>query len=263
MQLDEISNGIQQATNALERLRSERADSSRLAEKQQRVVEKFMTQKAVYMQKKDDAIAHIRELGVLPEEAFEYDDQVQVPLLLQKLHKVNETLKKYGHVNKKAFEQYGNFTRQKDSLEARKKDLDKSAKAIQDLIKSLDGRKTEAIEQTFTQLATNFEQIWRKLVPEGHGELAMLRKEDESQASQGAAEEYVGVSIQVTFNSKTESALRLAQLSGGQKSLVALALIFSIQQCDPAPFYLFDEIDAALDAQYRTSVAGKDGLTKK
>jgi len=49
----------------------------------------------------------------------------------------------------------------------------------------------------------------------------------------------------------------MQQLSGGQKSLVALTLIFAIQQCDPAPFYLFDEIDAALDAQYRTAVACK------
>ena len=47
----------------------------------------------------------------------------------------------------------------------------------------------------------------------------------------------------------------MAQLSGGQKSLVALALIFAIQKCDPAPFYLFDEIDAALDAMHRKAVA--------
>ena len=47
----------------------------------------------------------------------------------------------------------------------------------------------------------------------------------------------------------------IQQLSGGQKSLVALALIFAIQRCDPAPFYLFDEIDQALDPQYRKSVA--------
>ena len=47
----------------------------------------------------------------------------------------------------------------------------------------------------------------------------------------------------------------MKQLSGGQKTLVALALIFAIQRCDPAPFYLFDEIDAALDPQYRGTVA--------
>lgn len=48
----------------------------------------------------------------------------------------------------------------------------------------------------------------------------------------------------------------LQQLSGGQKSLVALAMIFAIQKCDPAPFYLFDEIDQALDSQHRHAVAG-------
>ena len=48
----------------------------------------------------------------------------------------------------------------------------------------------------------------------------------------------------------------LQQLSGGQKSLVALGLIFAIQKCDPAPFYLFDEIDQALDSQHRHAVAG-------
>ena len=58
----------------------------------------------------------------------------------------------------------------------------------------------------------------------------------------------------MSFNADAEPA-RVNQLSGGQKSLVALALIFAIQQCDPAPFYLFDEIDAALDTQYRISVA--------
>ena len=55
--------------------------------------------------------------------------------------------------------------------------------------------------------------------------------------------------LQVSFGSG--EVLVMKQLSGGQKTLVALALIFAIQRCDPAPFYLFDEIDAALDPQYR------------
>ena len=59
--------------------------------------------------------------------------------------------------------------------------------------------------------------------------------------------------MQVAFGGGETMSLK--QLSGGQKTLVALALIFSIQRLDPAPFYLFDEIDAALDPSYRTTVA--------
>lgn len=49
--------------------------------------------------------------------------------------------------------------------------------------------------------------------------------------------------------------MSMHQLSGGQRTIVALALIFAIQRSDPAPFYLLDEVDAALDPQYRTTVA--------
>ena len=48
----------------------------------------------------------------------------------------------------------------------------------------------------------------------------------------------------------------MSQLSGGQKSVVALTFILALQRCDPAPFYLFDEVDAALDPDYRGAVAG-------
>ena len=49
------------------------------------------------------------------------------------------------------------------------------------------------------------------------------------------------------------------QLSGGQKAVVALAFILAIQQCDPAPFYLFDEVDAALDPEFRAAIANLIG----
>ncbi|CAM9960575.1 unnamed protein product, partial [Ectocarpus fasciculatus] len=54
---------------------------------------------------------------------------------------------------------------------------------------------------------------------------------------------------------RSRSTFLMSQLSGGQKAVVALALIFAIQRCDPAPFYLFDEIDQALDSSYRAAVA--------
>jgi len=61
--------------------------------------------------------------------------------------------------------------------------------------------------------------------------------------------------IKVSFTGHRAEMREMNKLSGGQKSLVALALIFAIQKCDPAPFYLFDEIDQALDAQHRKGVA--------
>ena len=59
----------------------------------------------------------------------------------------------------------------------------------------------------------------------------------------------------MSFTGKSDETQLMQQLSGGQKTVVALAMIFAIQRCDPAPFYLFDEIDQALDDAYRTAVA--------
>jgi len=84
---------------------------------------------------------------------------------------------------------------------------------------------------------------------------AIANSLNESESSTLAVEEYTGVGIRVSFAGKSNEMKDIQQLSGGQKSLVALALIFAIQRCDPAPFYLFDEIDQALDPQYRKSVA--------
>ena len=69
-------------------------------------------------------------------------------------------------------------------------------------------------------------------------------------------EQFTGVGIKVSFTGNKAQMKDMQQLSGGQKSMVALTLIFAIQKCDPAPFYLFDEIDQALDSSHRKAVAG-------
>jgi structural maintenance of chromosome 3 (chondroitin sulfate proteoglycan 6) len=73
-------------------------------------------------------------------------------------------------------------------------------------------------------------------------------------ANQLAISTFQGIQVRVSFSGAGQQ-YQMQQLSGGQKALVALALIFAIQRCDPAPFYLFDEIDQALDANYRAGVA--------
>jgi structural maintenance of chromosome 3 (chondroitin sulfate proteoglycan 6) len=186
-------------------------------------------------------------------------------------------------VNKKAFEQYANFTKQRDNLKERREELDESRKSIEALIQHLDQRKNEAIDRTFRQVSKEFAGVFEKLVPAGMGKLIIQRKSDKERRQemesddddQDTVESYKGVGISVSFNSKHDDQQRIQQLSGGQKSkpriihqtlklrrtdtiplgLCALALVFAIQRCDPAPFYLFDEIDANLDAQYRTAVA--------
>lgn len=97
---------------------------------------------------------------------------------MKKLHTVNEGLKKFAHVNKKAYEQYNNFTKQRDQLLQRQEDLEKSAASIQELVDVLDQRKDEAIERTFKQVASNFEEVFEKLVPAGRGRLIIQRRID-------------------------------------------------------------------------------------
>lgn len=82
-------------------------------------------------------------------------------------------------MNKKAFEQYNNFTKQRDQLLQRREDLDKSAQSIQELVEVLDQRKDEAIERTFKQVASNFEEVFEKLVPAGRGRLIIQRRVDQ------------------------------------------------------------------------------------
>lgn len=123
---------------------------------------------------------------------------------MRKLHAINESLKKFAHVNKKAFEQYNNFTKQRDQLIQRREELDKSAKSIEDLVEVLDQRKDEAIERTFKQVASNFNEVFEKLVPAGRGRLIIQRRIDqdedaeEVEEQQSSIDNYTGVSIKVS-----------------------------------------------------------------
>ncbi|KAJ5795959.1 uncharacterized protein N7518_004499 [Penicillium psychrosexuale] len=271
--LKEVDASIEEGTSRVIDLQQRNAetrreieDLTRSIEKHQRRMEKSMQKKAALTKQGAECAANIRSLGVLPDEAFTKYQNTDSNTVVKKLHKTNEALKKYSHVNKKAFEQYNSFTKQRETLTTRRSELDASQKSIDDLISVLDQRKDEAIERTFKQVSREFHNVFEKLVPAGRGRLIIQRKTDhaprvgedvdsDDEAARQSVENYVGVGISVSFNSKHDDQQRIQQLSGGQKSLCALALVFAIQACDPAPFYLFDEIDANLDAQYRTAVA--------
>ncbi|KAI1094385.1 RecF/RecN/SMC protein [Rostrohypoxylon terebratum] len=252
----------------LEKLKAEReAQLQEIAvqiKRQEKRIDKNRQKKALLTAKAAELAKNIRDLGVLPEEAFEKYERLEYKTVVSRLKKVNDTLKKYKHVNKKAFEQYNSFTNQQDQLLKRRKELDQSQESIEELVAHLDQRKDEAIERTFKQVSKEFASIFQRLVPAGHGRLVIQRRTDrrvdpdESDEEQRTSvENYTGVGISVSFNSKTaDEQQRIQQLSGGQKSLCALCLIFALQQTESSPMVIFDEVDANLDAQYRTAVAG-------
>ena len=220
----------------------------------------------------------IQELGSLPPPSeLANFNALSISALMRDLDKVNKLLKQYSHVNKKAYDQYVNFSEQREALLKRKEELDQGAEKVKELIESLDRQKDEAINRTFRGVSVHFKDVFKELVPAGSGQLVMKTAFDDggetddeadSDASQDSQTKldstadpsnpdvslYRGIGIKVRFSSVGENYL-MSQLSGGQKALVAMALIFAIQRCDPAPFYLFDELDQALDSTYRKSVA--------
>jgi structural maintenance of chromosome 3 (chondroitin sulfate proteoglycan 6) len=133
---------------------------------------------------------------------------------------------------------------------------------VKELIESLDRKKDEAINRTFRGVSAHFKDVFKELVPNGAGELIMRTAMDEGESDDENEKDpnnpdvslYRGVGVKVRFSRSSENFM-MSQLSGGQKALVAMALIFAIQRCDPAPFYLFDELDQALDSTYRAAVA--------
>ena len=197
---EELTAQVQELRSALEKIHSQQTEDSRSISKQQKTTERYLAKRQMLTSRKDECNRNIRDLGVLPEEAFEkYVNEKLERVgssfhmlsthalissfshskLVKKLHVVNEGLKKFAHVNKKAFEQYTNFTKQRDQLLERREELDKSATSIEELVDVLDQRKDEAIERTFKQVASNFEEVFEKLIPAGRGRLIIQRRIDQ------------------------------------------------------------------------------------
>ena len=136
---------------------------------------------------------------------------------------------------------------------------------LESLIRDTDRRIREAFEETFTAAARNFEEVAEQLFPGGRGRLRLVREEGprpvlgggdaESESPEDAelaaeAEEEdeddrTGVEIEITPAGKATK--RLTLLSGGEKSLTALAFLFAVFLARPCPFYILDEVEAALD----------------
>ena len=224
--LDQLIGQVVELEQRHSETRRQREDIEKSIERQQRSMEKSIRAKTTLSKAAVDVNNRIRDLGALPQEAFDKFKNMKSDAIIKRLHKVNESLKKYSHVNKKAFQQYDQFTNQRETLTKRRAELDSSQASIEDLISVLDQRKDEAIERTFKQVSREFANVFEKLVPAGRGRLVIQRKTDRAQPDDEESDEdrresvenYTGVGISVSFNSKHDDQQRIQQLSGGQKS---------------------------------------------
>jgi chromosome segregation protein len=167
--------------------------------------------------------------------------EVEVPENLPPLEKVEKVLDEvlvelstFGDVNLKAIQEYEEVKARRDELVEKKMVLEKERADILDRIEKYERMKREIFFEVFTAINRNFAEIIRELA-NGEGEL-YLDSDDPFNS---------GLYIKVKPNNKPVQ--KLESMSGGEKSLVALALIFAIQMYKPAPFYAFDEVDMFLD----------------
>ncbi|MFC6862236.1 chromosome segregation protein SMC [Halomicroarcula sp. GCM10025817] len=140
-------------------------------------------------------------------------------------------------VNMRAIEEYDRVADDLDDLEDKKETLVEEAEGIRDRIETYEARKKETFMESFDAINEQFQDIFERL-SNGTGHLHL---EDEEDPFEG------GLTMKAQPGDKPIQ--RLAAMSGGEKSLTALAFIFAIQRHNPAPFYALDEVDAFLDAK--------------
>jgi structural maintenance of chromosome 3 (chondroitin sulfate proteoglycan 6) len=274
---------MNEAQQDMESLKRQEADAEQLISIESKSIDSIMSRRNTCLRRVDELTRKIRELGSLPRGVNEYRNKRN---LMSRLTKCNRKLKEFSHVNKKALEQFANFTRLRDDLLTRQTETERGRESIMELIEHLDQKKDDAIRRTFKEVALRFQQVFAELVPEGKASLVIHTDSAAAAAAAGDSDEkksvstssdededededddatrakprsgdietkhYTGIGIKVNF---TKAQRSTRELSGGQQTVVALALIFAIQRTDPSPFYMFDEIDFNLDAVHRTSVA--------
>jgi chromosome segregation protein len=164
------------------------------------------------------------------------DDRDELAEKIERLERRRETL---GQVNPLAKEEYEREKERLTELVEQRADLEASLKELEDLRAELAETVERRFDETFAAVSTHFEEVAATLFPGGQGRLRLTEPEDEApDAEPGVEVELRPVGKRVT---------RLSLLSGGEKALGAISFLFALFLARPCPFYLLDEVEAALD----------------
>ncbi len=192
----------------------------------------------------------VEELGVPVERALENAPLDDREAAVERAHKLRKRLANLGPVNPIAMEEYEALSARRESMLAQLEDLEASRRALNKILAAIDRKIKERFLETFERVDAYFQETFAVLFPGGAAQLALTEPDDP---------ETTGVEVVAQPRGKKLSKLSL--MSGGEKALTALALLFAVYRTRPCPFYVLDEVEAALDdVNLRRFIAFVDNL---
>ncbi|NLW98720.1 MAG: chromosome segregation protein SMC [Actinomycetales bacterium] len=154
----------------------------------------------------------------------------------KRLRRAERSLSALGRVNPLALEEYAALEERHTFLTQQIEDLKSSKRDLLDIIREVDERVERVFTEAFHDTAAQFERVFARLFPGGEGKLILTDPSD-----------MLTTGIEVEARPPGKKVKRLSLLSGGERSLVAVALLVAIFKARPSPFYIMDEVEAALD----------------
>ncbi len=188
---------------------------------------------------REKRIAYLwEEYEITPGAAGDYKREPlgSVADMRKRIHTLREEIKKLGDVNVNAIEDYKELKERHQFLSTQHEDLVNAEATLMDIIAQLDEGMRRQFSEKFADIQREFDKAFKELFGGGKGTLELLEGEDILEAGVRIISQPPGKKLQ-----------NMMQLSGGEKALTAIALLFAIQNLKPSPFCLLDEIEAALD----------------
>lgn len=185
----------------------------------------------------DAAVARIVDEFDMPlERALELDPIADREVAADRAHKLRKQIGQIGPVNELAVDEHASLEQRRGHLASQIEDLASSRAALTKVVRAIDRKMRDRFLETFEQVDRHFQNVFMLLFPGGHAELHMTDPEDPEQTG-----------IEVIAQPQGKKLQKMTLMSGGEKSLTALALLFALYRARPCPFYILDEVEAALD----------------
>ena len=170
------------------------------------------------------------------EEALKDPEMNDLSAMKKSISTLKDEIKKLGDVNVNAIEDYKSVSERYTFMKTQHDDLVEAEKTLNGIIVELDAAMRKQFTEKFADITKEFDKVFKELFGGGKGTLELIEEEDILEAG-----------IRIIAQPPGKKLQNMMQLSGGEKALTAIALLFAIQNLKPSPFCLLDEIEAALD----------------